>query len=138
MPNNEQLLRIGGAIQLAILIASVQVPRMLDWRGELANLKPFLRQLFYVYGAFIILTIVGMGVISIAFADEIAASPGLGRAFAAFVFVFWGIRLIVQFFVFDARPILTTPIMRFAYRALSLAFILLVCAYGVVVFRIAS
>lgn len=137
MINNEQLLKLGGAIQLAILIASVQVPRMLDWRNELAHLKPFLRQLFYVYGAFIILTIIGMGVISIAFAGEIAASPGLGRAFAAFVLIFWGLRLVVQFFVFDARPILTTPVMRFAYHALTVAFVAIVCTYSIVVYRIA-
>lgn len=136
MLSNENLLKLGGAVQLAILFASVQVPRMLNWRAELANLKPFLRQLFYVYGVFIVLTIVGMGLISIAFASEIASSAGLGRAFAAFVFVFWGLRLVVQFFVFDAKPIMTTRIMRMAYHLLTFAFVLLVCAYGIVVFRV--
>lgn len=134
MLTNDDLLRVGGAIQLAILIASVQVPRRLNWREELANLKPFLRRLFYVYGAFIVLTIVGLAVLSIAFAPEIAASPGLGRAFAAFVFAFWAARLCVQFFVFDAKPILTTRIMRFAYHLLTVAFVALVGVYGIVAF----
>jgi hypothetical protein len=136
MMTNENLVRLGGVVQLEILLASVQVPKMLNWRGELANLAPFLRRLFYVYGAFIILTIVGMGVISIAFAAEIAASPGLGRAFAGFLFVFWSARLVVQFFVFDAQPILTTPVMRFAYHALTVAFVMLVGIYGIVSFGV--
>ncbi len=132
MITNEQLIQLGGAIQLAILVASLQVPRMLNWRDELAVLKPFLRSLFYVYGVFIVLTIIGMGVISIAFAGEIATSPGLGRAFAGFVLIFWSARLVVQFFVFDAKPILTTPMMRIGYHALTVAFVVLVGAYGVV------
>ena len=122
MLSNENLLKLGGAV----------------WRTELASLKPFLRQLFYVYGVFIVLTIVGMRLISIAFASEIASSAGLGRAFAAFVLLFWGLRLVVQFFYFDAGPILTTRIMRVAYHLLTLAFILLVCIYGAVVVRVGS
>ncbi|HPF38906.1 MAG TPA: hypothetical protein P5081_06255 [Phycisphaerae bacterium] len=132
------LLKVGGIVQLAILVASVQVPRRLNWKTELAGLKPFLRQLFYVYGAFIVLTIIGMGVISIAFAEEIATSPGLGRAFAAFVLIFWGLRLFTQFVIFDAGPILTTRLMRVAYHALTFAFITLVGVYGAVVFQIAG
>lgn len=133
MWTSENLLRLGGAIQLAILIASVQVPKRLNWRSELAPLTPFLRQLFYVYGAFIVMTIVAMGVISIAFAGEIAASSGLGRAFTVFVLIFWGVRLIVQFFVFDARPILATRLMRVGYHCLTIAFVILVMAYGAVI-----
>lgn len=133
MFTNENLLRLGGVIQLSILIASALVPRMLDWRSGLAKLSPFLRRLFWVYGGFIVLTILGMGVLSIAFAGEIAASPGLGRGFAAFVLVFWAARLFVQFFVFDAGHLLTTTLMRIGYHALTVAFFVLIAVYGVVV-----
>ena len=47
------LLQIAAALQLSILVASALVPRLLDWRTNLATLHPFLRKLFWVYGAFI-------------------------------------------------------------------------------------
>lgn len=133
MFTNENLLRLGGIVQLSILIASALVPRMLDWRTELAGLKPFLRRLFWVYGAFIVLTILAMCILSIAFAGEIAASRGLGRGFAAFVLVFWAARLFVLFFVFDAGSLLRTKMMRIGYHALTVAFFVLIAAYGLVV-----
>jgi len=52
------LLQVAGMLQLSILIASAQVPRVLDWRRNLAGLHPFLRKLFWVYGSFIVLVII--------------------------------------------------------------------------------
>jgi hypothetical protein len=53
------LLQLAGFLQLSILIASALVPRVLDWRRNLAGLNAFLRKLFWVYGIFIVLVIIG-------------------------------------------------------------------------------
>ena len=128
----ELLLRLGGLVHCSILVASALVPRVLDWRGRLAGLHPFLRRLFWVYGVFIVLTIVGFGAISLGCAAELAAGTPLARAFCAFVAVFWLARLGVQFFVFDASEFLTTWWLRAGYHLLTLIFTALPIPYALV------
>ena len=135
MPTTEQCVFIGGWLHVAVLMAAVQVPFVLDWRSELKPLSPFLRQLFLVYSAFILLTIAGFTLISLLFASEIANGGMLSRVMAGFISFFWFARLGVQFFVFDAKPILKTWWMRLGYHALSVLFVGLVVLYAVAAFR---
>jgi hypothetical protein len=104
----ENVVRVGGALHFIILIASALTPKVLNWNRELGLLSQFLRRLFWVYGVFIVVTIIGLGTISLGCAEEIAQGSKLARAFCGFAAVFWGLRLAIQFFVFDARPYLTT------------------------------
>ena len=69
--------------QLSVLIASSLVPLRLDWRNTLAELPKLVRQLFWVYGGYVVLSIVSLGIICISQAEEIAAGSGLARAFCA-------------------------------------------------------
>lgn len=126
----ENLVRVGGALQLLILVASALVPKVLNWNRELGLLSPFLRRLFWVYGVFIVVTYLAVAVISLTCAEEIATGSLLARAFCGFVAVFWGLRLGVQFFVFDARPYLTHWILKAGYHGLTLLFIALTGIYG--------
>lgn len=135
MPTPEQCVFIGGWLHIAVLMAAVQVPFVLDWRSELKPLSPFLRQLFLVYSAFILLTIVGFTLISLLFANEIVNGGTLGRAVSGFIGFFWFARLGVQFFVFDAKPILKTWWMRLGYHTLTVLFVGLVVLYAVAAFR---
>jgi len=123
-----------GAGQLGILAASALVPRVLDWRHALAPLPPFLRRLFWVYGAFIVLTITALGVLTLLHAPAMAAGEPVARSLAAFTGIFWLARLVVQWAVFDARPFLTTGWRRFGYHTLTAAFIALAAVYAVAVF----
>jgi hypothetical protein len=124
------LLLIGGLLHFVILIASALTPRVLDWRANLATLHPFLRRLFWVYGSFIVLVIISFGALTLAHADELASGEPLARSVCAIIAIFWLARLAVQFFVFDARPFLTTTFLRVGYHGLSLLFIALVFIYG--------
>lgn len=133
-PDNLRILTIaGGVLHFCILFASAMVPGTLNWRGELQKLPPLLRQLFWVYGAFIVLMIVGQGTLSLAFSRELAAGSPLARGVAGFIAVFWGTRLAVRLFVFDAGPYLKNAWYRLGYRALTLAFLLLTAIYAIVV-----
>jgi hypothetical protein len=125
-----RLIFIGGVLHLGILIASALVPGVLDWRRELDNLRPLTRQLVWVHGVFIVLTIIGFGVISIVAPRELASGTILARAVCAFVAAFWLCRLGVQFFVFDARPFLTRAYLKVGYHALTIVFLILVATYG--------
>lgn len=116
------LLALGGLVHLAVLAAAALVPRALDWRVQLARLDPFLRRLFWVYGAFIAFTILAFGVLALALNDELAAGTPLARAVCAVIAAFWWLRIAVQVAVFDARALLTTRWRRAGYHALSAGF----------------
>jgi hypothetical protein len=124
------LLFFGGLLHFVILIASALTPRLLDWRANLAVLHPFLRRLFWVYGCFIVLVIISFGVLTLVHADELASGAPLPRTVCAIIAVFWLARLGVQFFVFDARPFLTTAFRRLGYHGLTLLFAALVFIYA--------
>ena len=131
----DAVLTFGGILHFSILAASVQIPRVLNWEKELAKLHPFLRQLFWVYGVFVVLTIIGFGTISLLCKEELLTGTLLGRSFCGFVAVFWLLRLLTQFFVFDARPFLTNSYYKTGYHCLTLAFITLTAIYGWLCFR---
>lgn len=124
-------LLVAGATHYAILIASALVPRVLDWRSALGVLPPFLRTLFWVYGAFVVLTIAGFGALTLLHADEMACGDRVARSVAAMIALFWGARLAVQLFVFDAKPLLTKAWMKLGYHALTAAFVFLTAVYAI-------
>ncbi|MEO6845924.1 MAG: hypothetical protein ABI443_01305 [Chthoniobacterales bacterium] len=126
----ELLLLIAGALHFAILIASALVPHVLDWRRNLAGLHPFLRRLFWVYGVFIVLMIVGFGTLTLLNAGAMAEGQPVARSLCGFIAIFWLARLGVQIFVFDSRPFLTTAFLTIGYHLLTLVFLYLVIVYG--------
>lgn len=126
----EILLRLAGLLHFAILSASALVPRVLDWRGSLAGLHPFLRRLFWVYGAFIVLVIIGFGTLTLLNAGAMAAGRPGARSLSAFIAIFWLARLAVQLCVFDCRPFLTTRLLTAGYHCLTVAFVYLSAVYG--------
>lgn len=130
-----QALTAAGVGHFAILSASALVPKVCDWATELKALPPFLRRLFWVYGAFIVLTIIGFGTLTLLNAGAMSAGEPVARTLSGFIAMFWALRLAVQFFVFDARPYLTTPWLRLGYHLLTAAFTILVGIYSFAAFQ---
>lgn len=124
-----RLLAAAGLGHFGILAASALVPFRLDWRRELAGLSRLHRQMYWVYGGYVVLAIVAFGLITLLHADELAASGGLARAFCGYVAVFWGVRLALQA-VFDVDAHLTTWWLRLGYRGLTVMFIFFTAVYG--------
>jgi hypothetical protein len=124
------LLQLAAVVQLLILIASALTPRVLDWGKNLAVLHPFLRKLFWVYGVFIVIVIMAFATLTFRHADAMAAREPVARSLCAFITMFWGARLFVQFAIFDPRPFLRNWIYRIGYHALTFIFAFLVLVYG--------
>jgi hypothetical protein len=118
LPN---LIALAGAGQLCVLVASSLVPLRLNWRRDLAVLPRLHQQLFWVYGGYVVLSIVALGLISLLNAEELASGTGLARAICAYTAVFWGIRLSLQT-VLDARPHLTKWWLKAGYHLLTVLF----------------
>ena len=123
------LIFAAGFGQLCVLVASALVPLRLNWREELAPLKRLHRQMYWVYGGYVVLSIVAFGLISLFNASELAAGSGLARSFCLYVAVFWGIRLSLQA-VFDVKEHLTAWWLRAGYYTLSLLFAAFTLIYG--------
>jgi len=62
---------LAGAGHFVILFASFQVPIHLDWRRDLAQLKPFNRKLLWVQGSFTVLTILAFGTLTLVLHSEL-------------------------------------------------------------------
>ena len=119
--NLAQAIFFAGCGQLSVLIASALVPLRLDWRNALNTLPALMRQLFWVYGGYTVLSIIACGTICILNAAELSAGSGLARAFCAYAALFWGIRLSLQP-VLAAKPFLTTWWLRAGYHLLTVLF----------------
>jgi hypothetical protein len=126
----KSLLQLAAALQLSILIASALTPRVLDWRKNLAALHPFLRRLFWVYGVFIVMVIIAFAVLTFRHAEAMASREPVAHSLCAFIAIFWGARLFVQFALFNPQPFLTNWFYKVGYHALAVIFAFLVFAYG--------
>lgn len=131
----KNLLLLSGLAHFGILIASALTPKVLDWKREMAPLHPFLRRLFWVYGVFIVLVIIGFGTLTLFFANEMAEGQLVARSLAGFIAIFWNVRLIVQWFVFDARPFLKNAWLKMGYQLLTVAFVCLTAVYAITALR---
>jgi hypothetical protein len=116
-----ELIFTAGIGQLGILVASSLVPFQLNWREELCSLSRLHRQMYWIYGGYVVLSIVAFAFICLFNADELASGSGLARAFCGYVAIFWGMRLALQA-VLDAGEHLTRWWLRAGYRALTLLF----------------
>jgi hypothetical protein len=118
-----------GAGQLCVLVASALVPVRQEWRTTLSPLPNLVRQLFWVYGGYVVLSIVSLGLICLTCSDELASGTRLARALCTYAALFWGIRLSLQPF-FDARPFLTAWWLRCGYHLLSVLFAAFTVIFG--------
>lgn len=125
----ETLLFAAGVGQLGVLIASALVPVRLKWSEELAPLPVLVRQLFWVYGGYVVMGIVVLGVTCLFNAGELAAGGRLARWVCGYGALFWGVRLSLQA-VLDVRGHLTTWWLRAGYHGLTVMFVYLTAVYS--------
>jgi hypothetical protein len=123
------LITLAGIGQLSVLIASALVPVRLNWRRDLQVLNRLQRQMVWVYGGYVVLSIIAFGVISLTNANELASGSRLARSVCAYIAVFWGIRLSLQA-VLDAKEHLTTWWLAAGYRLLTVLFLSFVTVFG--------
>lgn len=117
------LIFVGGILHLGILMASALVPKVLDWKKSLDQLDGLTRQVVWVHGIFIVLVIVGFGLLSIFYSEALSSGSSLARGMCGFIAIFWLARLAVQFFVFNAKPYLRTALLKAGYHGLTVVFL---------------
>ena len=120
-PMLANLVFIAGFLQLSVLVASALVPVRLDWRNVFKALPKLHRQLYWVYGGYVVLGIIANGLVCILNANELAAGSGLARCVCGYIAIFWGVRLSLQA-VLDVKPHLSVWWLKAGYHTLTLLF----------------
>jgi alginate O-acetyltransferase complex protein AlgI len=92
---------LAGIGHFCILGASFQVPSRLGWKKDLAQLTPFNRKLMWVYASTTLITIIAFGVLTLFLHDDFLRGDRAALALAAFIALFWTLRILVDFFYFN-------------------------------------
>jgi len=129
-----RLIFLAGVGQLGVLIASALVPFQLKWKTELLVLSRLHRQMYWVYGGYVVLAIAAFGLISLFNATELAGGTGLARGVCGYIATFWGVRLVLQW-IFDVKEHLSTWWLRLGYYALTVLFASFTLLYGFTALR---
>ena len=128
--NASTLVTLGGICHFGILTASALVPLVLDWKRTLADLPKLVRQLVWVYGGYVVMTIVAFGLLSVAVPHLLTDGNVLGRIVCGFIATFWGIRLLLQAFYLDSRAHLTNWWLTTGHHLLTVVFVFLTLVYA--------
>jgi len=94
--------RIAGALLGLLAVINLFVPRRFRWREELAKLSLLNRQIFQVHALFIIVILAMFSALLLTCADAMVEPTRLARAILIGLTVFWTLRLITQFFIYDS------------------------------------
>ena len=126
------LVFLAGIGHLIIVCASMSIPYLLNWREDLAKLRPLNREIFWTYAGYIFTTNLSLGLVSILAANDLVTKSSLALAISLYALFYWGVRLFIQLFIFDRVDI---P-QKFWYKTgdvmITLLFAYLTITYGLV------
>lgn len=95
-------LKIIGVILIVLALVHVAFPKYFNWRKELTSLSLVNNQMMYVHTFFVAFMVFLMGMLCIYGAKDLT-STRLGKRVALGLFIFWGLRLLFQFFVYSPK-----------------------------------
>ena len=128
--NTVLILKLASLSYLGLLTAGILMPGVVGLRQHLLALPTFVRQLFWVYYAFIGLSLICFGLGTFLLAEHLASGTPLARAVCGFFALFWSLRFVAGTFVFDLSPYLTNRWHRAGLAAANLVFVCLPVIYG--------
>ena len=99
--NMQLIIRLAGLAQIALVMGSFAIPRVLNWRGELAKVQPLIKQMFWTYAAYILVINLCFGLLSVFCYPELVNGSKLAMLLTGFIAVYWISRILIQFFYFD-------------------------------------
>ena len=113
---------LAAAGHFTLLAVSVQVPARLGWRTDLAKLTRFNRRFVWVAGGYIVFTYLAFGVLTLALHDEMLRGDRSAVGLAAFIGLYWLIRLVIDATAFRAAPWPPGRLFRLGHAALVMLF----------------
>ena len=96
-------LRIVGLAMAGLVVLNVAVPAKFHWREEMARLSLLNRQIFQAHSIFLVLTLGLFAALLLTSADTLLEPTRLARAVLIGLTVFWGLRMLMQWFFYSPR-----------------------------------
>ena len=129
--NIQNLIRLAGLAQVVLVSGSLLIPRILQWRIELAKVQPLIKQMFWTYAGYILVTNLCFGLISLFATDDLLNGSRLAIFLSGFIAVYWISRVFIQFFYFDRTNFPTGKWHKVAEIVLVALFLCLSVVYSV-------
>jgi hypothetical protein len=92
-----------GVLHFLVASANFFAAHKFQYRQNLAQVTPVVRQVFIVQNVYIVLVLTALGLLCFGFAPDLAGRSLLGRLLSGFLAVFWGLRLLIQLFFYDTQ-----------------------------------
>jgi hypothetical protein len=123
------ILLIGSGIgHIASSLGSIAVPTLLDWKKHIDAVPTLMRQVFWVYSAYIKMIGIAFGIVSILGRDELLASSFLAKSINLFIVIYWTGRLAVGFIYYDRSTL--TGIAKLSDRTLNVLIVFFIVVHG--------
>ncbi len=90
-------LKIIGCFLIALALLHIVFPKYFNWKEELKSLTLINKQMMEIHTFFIAVTVLLMGLLCLTSSTELV-NTSLGRRISLGFGIFWGIRLVIQFF----------------------------------------
>ena len=99
--NIRTFIRLAGLAQILLVIGSLAIPKILNWKMELERVKPLIKQMFWTYAVYILIINLSFGLLSVWDYRELLNGSALATIITGFIAIYWLSRLLVQFLYFD-------------------------------------
>ncbi len=109
-----------GALHLLVASANFFAPRKLHYGENLRKVSPIVRDVFIVQNIYIVLVQVTFALLCFLFAPELAGASLLGRFLSGFLALFWGLRVLLQLFFYNAEVKKEHPVFNLLFLACDL------------------
>jgi hypothetical protein len=96
----EIAVRIAGVLLVGLALAHAFLPKLLNWKEDIAKLRPINQHVFVAHAMFIVVGILLLGVICIGFPQLLVEKSQLALLATACFTMCWVSRLCFQFVVF--------------------------------------
>jgi hypothetical protein len=115
-------IQLAGALHLLVAGANFVLPGILGYRENLARVTPIIREIFLVHALYIVLVLVGFGLLCLCFPADLAGASRLGKFLCGFLAIFWSLRVVIQFGFYDRATKKDHPFGNFLFSAIFLYF----------------
>lgn len=92
-----------GVFEIVLALTHFAFARHFNWQTETSRLSLLNRQIFYVHTFFICVVLILFGLLNIACTTELLTRSSLAKFVLGGITVFWVLRWLFQFFVYDRR-----------------------------------
>ncbi|HZY40007.1 MAG TPA: hypothetical protein VFE53_25315 [Mucilaginibacter sp.] len=124
------MIRLAGLGQVMLALGSLAVPGVLSWRAELIKVQPLIKQMFWVYAAYIFVINLCFALLSIFDSHDLQNGSTIAILITGFISLYWVSRVLIQFFYFDRKNFPAGGWHRAAEVLLVAAFVFFSLVYG--------